>query len=147
MEIDSPFGRRLKFLIDTGAIHSFLDPKFTTIQNRTRLTSEFKIKTVLNEHLLKEKAEFKSFKEFKVNTTFSFLLFKFHDYFDGLFGIDILSRLKATIDLDNHLLRTDTAQIPIRLKQNKTTETVCNRTPNKNSCSPSRKHRKGRVLL
>lgn len=33
-----------------------------------------------------------------------------------------MSRLKATIDLDNHLLRTDTAQIPIRLKQNKTTE-------------------------
>lgn len=33
-----------------------------------------------------------------------------------------MSRLKATIDLVNHLLRTDTVQIPIRLKKNKTTE-------------------------
>lgn len=53
--IDSPFGRQLKFLLDTGATHSFLDPKFTTSTNRIRLKTDFKIKTVLSEHTLKEK--------------------------------------------------------------------------------------------
>lgn len=109
MTIDSPFGRQLKFLLDTGATHSFLDPKFTTSTNRIRLKTDFKIKTVLNKHTLKEKAEFKALKEFKTNITFTFLLFKFHDYFDGLLGIDLLSQLKANIDLKNLVLRTESA--------------------------------------
>lgn len=122
MTIDSPFGRQLKFLLDTGATHSFLDPKFTTSTNRIRLKTDFKIKTVLSEHTLKEKAEFIGFKEFKTNIKFTFLLFKFHDYFDGLLGIDLLSQLKANIDLKNLVLRTEFAQKPIILKQNRTTQ-------------------------
>lgn len=41
---------------------------------------------------------------------------------DGLLGIDLLSQLKANIDLKNLVLRTESAQIPIILKQKRTTQ-------------------------
>lgn len=50
------------------------------------------------------------------------LLLKFHNYFDGLIGLDILSTIKANIDFKSLILQTSTVTIPIRIEQNRTTD-------------------------
>lgn len=45
-------------------------------------------------------------------------MFKFHNYFDGLLGIDYLSNLNAQIDLAKNIIKTDSAVIPLHHKPN-----------------------------
>lgn len=47
-----------------------------------------------------------------------FLLFKFHGYFDGLLGLDILTSLGAQIDLANQVLVTKNSRIQLQFKPN-----------------------------
>lgn len=76
--------------------------------------------TVLNKHQLNSKVNVPSFVEFQENTNFEFFIFKFHNYFDGLIGLDILSKLNAKIDLENKQLITGNTVIPLLFKPNLT---------------------------
>lgn len=55
------------------------------------------------------------FKEFKNENDTKFFVYKFHDYFDGLIGLDLLTQWEATIDLKNNILTTQTTTNPIRM--------------------------------
>lgn len=55
------------------------------------------------------------FKEFKNEDDTKFFIYKFHDYFDGLIGLDLLTQWEATIDLKNNILTTQTTTNPIRM--------------------------------
>lgn len=60
------------------------------------------------------------FIEFKEEGNVDFYIFKFHNYFDGLLGIDILSKLNAKIDLSTNFLITNNSKIQLSLKHNLT---------------------------
>lgn len=44
--------------------------------------------------------------EFKTNSPLEFYLFKFHDFFDGLIGLNIMKTLKIKLDIPNFQLET-----------------------------------------
>lgn len=52
----------------------------------------------------------------------TFLLFDFHPFFDGLFGIDILKTLGAKVNLNEFTLETGQAVLPILAEVNTTPE-------------------------
>lgn len=58
------------------------------------------------------------FIEFNETGNIDFYIFKFHNYFDGLLGIDILSKLNAKIDLSTNSLITNNSIIQLFLKPN-----------------------------
>lgn len=110
----------LKLLVDTGANQSFISPEavqqyfshiplnfdpFEVTNARTTSTHEHSI-TIPN------------FIEFNKPTNVKFFIYKFHNYFDGLLGLDLLDG--AQIDLRNNYLITDSISIPIHLYQRKT---------------------------
>nr|CAH7757831.1 unnamed protein product [Callosobruchus chinensis] len=49
-------------------------------------------------------ADIPAFPEFNIREPIKFHLFKFHKYFDGLIGLDILKLLNSHIDLSNSML-------------------------------------------
>lgn len=83
-----------------------------------RETNPIIISTILNKHKLNKEVNFPNFKEFNQPGRIRFLLFKFHGYFDGLIGLDLLSKLEAKIDLSNKSLITKNAIIPLCFKPN-----------------------------
>lgn len=56
-----------------------------------------------------------SFKEFNNSDNTTFYIYKFHDYFDGLIGTDLLDKWEAVIDYKNKLLKTKTASNAIKV--------------------------------
>lgn len=56
--------------------------------------------------------------EFKTKEPLEFLLFKFHDYFDGLIGLELMQQLKIRIDLAKSLLISPKVTIPLLFKLN-----------------------------
>jgi len=56
--------------------------------------------------------------EFKTKGKITLLKFKFHSYFNGLIGMDLLSHLEAKIDLVNLRLVTSKSTLPIFLYTN-----------------------------
>lgn len=63
---------------------------------------------MLNTYPLHKKANLILFKEFST--------IQFHDYFDGLIGIDILNQLEAIVDIPKQSLNTQTFNIQIELE-------------------------------
>lgn len=53
------------------------------------------------------------FKEFNENTDITLFIYKFHDYFDGLIGYDLLEKLESSINLKNKILVTRHSEIPL----------------------------------
>lgn len=58
------------------------------------------------------------FFEFNQSGNLDFLLFKFHTYFDGLLGINILTQIGAKIDLEKKLLYTQNCKLNLQYKPN-----------------------------
>lgn len=56
-----------------------------------------------------------SFKEFNNSDNTTFYIYKFHNYFDGLIGTDLLDKWEAVIDYKNKLLKTKTASNAIKV--------------------------------
>lgn len=75
----------------------------------------------MKEIQITEKVTYPAFSEFNINGTFVLLLLKFHNYFNGLIGLDILSTIKVNINFKNLILQKSTANIPIQIEQNRTT--------------------------
>jgi hypothetical protein len=55
------------------------------------------------------------FPEFKSDNDVTFFVYKFHNYFDGLIGLDLLNEWESNIDLKNNVLVTKSATNPIRM--------------------------------
>lgn len=77
-----------------------------------------KIKTIFAEHSIKSSITFPCFKEFNNNINLTFLLFKFHNYFDGLIGLDTLLQMRMTINFDDYTLSSNFFNISILFKPN-----------------------------
>lgn len=69
--------------------------------------------TALNSHQILEEVRYPAFKEFNTSGNFSFLLFRFHNTFDGVIGMDILQQIGAEIDLVKSQLRTTLTNLTI----------------------------------
>lgn len=55
------------------------------------------------------------FQEFNDSSDITLYVYKFHKYFDGLLGFDLLDVWDSNIDLKNKLLKTCNTQIPIQM--------------------------------
>lgn len=65
-------------------------------------TNPISIKSLLGKTQLNQKARIKTFDEFGKNLNFiEFFIIKFHDYYDGLIGNDLLIPLEAVINYKN----------------------------------------------
>lgn len=104
-------------MIDTGASSSFINPEFINLNDQIEC-KPVTISTVLSKYRLNKSTKLPTFHEFNEPGQLNFLLFKFHNYFDGLLGLDILSELRAKIDLENKTLNTRNSTLPLLLKPN-----------------------------
>lgn len=55
------------------------------------------------------------FSEFKEENDITLFIYKFHDYFDGLIGLDLLNNWESNINLKDKTLSTRNAVIPIKM--------------------------------
>lgn len=107
----------MKFLIDTGSNRSFINPSLICPYT-IRKIPPIKLSTVFNSIYIDKEVNVKSFREFRSEEKINFLLFKFHKYFDGLIGLDILQKLKIKLDFGNSTLEVNSNQLPIHYKPN-----------------------------
>lgn len=109
--------RTLRLLIDTGASSSLLDPGIISNKEHIIKTRPYVITALNKGTVINEKVEVKLFKEFgddRPQATFH--LYKFHEYFDGLIGYDILSENDIQIDLNRNILKRDSNEMKIHHK-------------------------------
>lgn len=107
----------LKFLIDTGADSSYIDPKYikpSKIQKIKPLT----VNTLFKKHIITKKVIVPGFPEFQTKDPLTFYLFKFHSYFDGLIGLNIIKQLGIKLDFNKSTLETNKVLIPFIYRPN-----------------------------
>lgn len=105
--------RKLRFIIDTGAEFSIINPKLCRPQYAVQ-TSIQSLKVLGRNILTRKQFCFPLFKEFKKNNYFvNFIEYPFHNYFDGIIGNNILLDLNSIIDYKNRKLLTDDTTMPI----------------------------------
>jgi hypothetical protein len=108
----------LKLLIDTGCFVSIIRPSVAETYFPSSIYHEnSKIKTATGEKELKYKADIPAFSEFCSDDNFKFLLYDFHDFFDGIIGLRDLLKLKLSIDLTHNRLISDSLIIPLFFRQ------------------------------
>lgn len=101
----------LKFLVDTGAQGSFITPKFVPDIAKIALEKPISINTVLQEHPISQMAILPIFEQ---EREFPFLMFDFHQFFDGLIGLNILTQLPAIIDIAQLTFTLPNTILPLR---------------------------------
>lgn len=114
VEIKHP---KLKLLIDTGSSRSILKPSIVEnfFPNCIYQTTNI-IKTAIGQKSTKYQADL-SFPEFGSNHKIKFILFDFHDYFDGVIGLKDLINMNLNIDLTNKRLINNFVEIPFKYRQ------------------------------
>ena len=110
--------KNYKFLIDTGSNKSFIDSEIIADKSDIKIINSIKLKTALDTHIINKQIILKGLKEFKTNEHLQFLIFKFHNYFDGLIGSEIMKKLGVRLDFKNSILETDDVKIKILYKPN-----------------------------
>lgn len=104
-------------MIDTGANQSFISPEVVE-----RYFAHFPINydpfEVTNVHAISKNdysITLPSFSEFNDKDDMKLFIYRFHNYFDGLIGLDLLTKWEAKIDLKNKILLTQSSSNPIRM--------------------------------
>jgi len=92
--------------VDTGATSSFINPELIEEHNQQTLNTPILITTALGSHKVNKIAKIKLFTKHNCNDTFPLLLFKFHNYFDGLIGMNTLNKILGVIDIPSKILST-----------------------------------------
>lgn len=101
----------MKLLIDTGSNQSFLSPEIVKYFYRNYKVN-YEPFTVTNIHSTsqhKYTIDIPIFDEFNLEGMYKFHIFKFHNVFDGLIGLDLLQKLGASVDLSKGQLVTQRA--------------------------------------
>lgn len=101
----------MKFLIDTGANKSYINPEY--IKKHQIIQTNIKIKSLFNTTTVNQKAILK-FQEF--HKPIEIFILKFHNIFDGLIGYETLMDLAASIILNENILQTPNFNIPLNNK-------------------------------
>lgn len=114
IQIDNP---PLKLLIDTGANQSFISPE--TVRNYFNTYpinyDPFEVTNVHATTRSDHSITLPCFQEFCDTDNIKLFIYRFHDYFDGLIGLDLLSKWEANINLKDHTLKTKYAINPIKM--------------------------------
>lgn len=107
----------LKFLIDTGANQSFISPEAVQryFPNFQLNYDPFEVTNVHAKSRNDYSITLPCFPEFNDAGYIKLFVYRFHEYFDGLIGLDLLSKWEANIDLKDSRLKTKFAVNPIRL--------------------------------
>lgn len=106
--------------MDTGASASFINPEYVLPREQLEC-KPVTITTVFKSYLINKQVSLPTFSEFNQSGTLKFLIFKFHNFFDGLLGIDSLISLGAKIDLVTRAITTNNAINNINFKTNQST--------------------------
>lgn len=110
----------LKFLIDSGSTKSFIDPNLAQKFYPNHIGYEpFIVSTVFQQSAHQYSAQIPASKIFNLPNKkyLKFYLFKFHNIFDGLIGLDNLKMLQANINYDKGFLVTPFARIKLQFQQ------------------------------
>lgn len=107
----------LKLLIDTGANQSFLSPEVAQkYYPDVELNYEpFVVTNIHASTVNYHSVTIPCFKEIQDKKQIKLFIYKFHEYFDGLIGCDLLQQWRAKIDLNNKLFSTEFANNTIRM--------------------------------
>lgn len=107
----------LNLLIDTGANQSFISPSAVEkYYSHIRLNYDpFEVTNVHATTRNSHSITLPCFQEFNNNDNIKLFVYKFHNHFDGLIGLDLLTKWEAKIDLKNCKLITHSAINPIRM--------------------------------
>ncbi|CAH0404793.1 unnamed protein product [Chilo suppressalis] len=107
----------LKLLIDTGANQSFINPQaIETYYSETPLNYDpFEVTNVHATTRNNYSITLPCFPEFNDNENIRLFVYNFHDFFDGLIGLDLLTKWEAKIDLKDRTLITRSIVNPIRM--------------------------------
>lgn len=107
----------LKLLIDTGANQSFISPDAVqTYFNEFELDYDpFEVTNVHATSRNNYSVTLPCFPEFNDPGDIKFFIYKFHNHFDGLIGLDLLTKWEAKIDLKDQTLTTLSAVNPIKM--------------------------------
>lgn len=114
----------MKFIIDTGATHSIINPGLCNPKWKTK-TGSLTLKTLQN--LVKTTTTYKVplFSELgDPNEKIDLIECKFHDFYDGIIGNDILKRFKAVINYTTDTLYIDGRQIKLLYGKTKAVQFV-----------------------
>lgn len=103
----------MRFLIDTGANKNFINP-IHIHPKRIEKIPPVKVKTIFKEHQINDAVTFKGLMEFRTKEPIEFLLFKFHEYFDGLIGLETLQKFSAKLDFQKSILELPNVSIPLK---------------------------------
>lgn len=107
------YNETYKLLIDTGCSFSIIRPY---IIEKYHPECIFFDKTELKTCTGKATAEYKAlvppFAEFNTDKDIEFILYDFHEYFDGLIGFRDLQKLNLSIDIENNRLKNRKTSIP-----------------------------------
>jgi hypothetical protein len=95
----------MKLLIDTGCYGSIIRPSIAEqYYPSTIFQDTCVIKTATGQKKLKYKADIPAFDELKTGKTLNFMLYDFHEFFDGIIGTRDLLKMKFVINLAEKLL-------------------------------------------
>ena len=107
----------VKFLIDCGSTKSFIDPDIAKKLYPNNINYDpFIVSSVFQQSAHQYSVYIPASHIFKLkeNKHLKFYLFKFHNVFDGLIGLDILKELEATIDFNKKCLITPYTKIKLQ---------------------------------
>ncbi|KAK9879626.1 hypothetical protein WA026_006692 [Henosepilachna vigintioctopunctata] len=119
IEIKNP---PIKLLIDTGCHPSLLRPYIAEKYFPNKIfKSETPIITCTGQSKAHSKARIPIFNELKslnktLDETIEFVLFEFHDYFDGILGMRDIRRMNLNIDPTNNILFNNQINIPFKYR-------------------------------
>ena len=107
----------LRFLIDTGANQSFISPEAVDryFNNVPLNFDPFEVTNVHATSRNNYSITIPCFLEFQEQENIKLFIYKFHDVFDGLIGLDLLEKWEAKIDLKDKVLITRSSANPISM--------------------------------
>lgn len=107
----------MKLLIDTGANQSFISPSAVE-KYYPHVSLDYEPFEVTNVHATSRNdysITLPCFPEFNQPDNIKLFIYKFHEHFDGLLGLDLLTKWESNIDLKNMTLNTNLSVTPIHL--------------------------------
>lgn len=107
----------LKLLIDTGANQSFISPDAVeTFYSDIQCNYEpFEVTNIHATTRNNYSITLPCFREFNEKCDIKLFIYRFHNYFDGLIGLDLLEKLESSIDLKNKILITRNSNNPLHM--------------------------------
>lgn len=111
---------KIKLLIDSGSTKSFIDPNIAfKLFPKEIISDPFIVSTVFQQSSHKYSMHMPASRIFNLpaEKKLKFYLFKFHNIFDGLIGLDNLKLLQASINYDKGFITTPHARIKLQFHQ------------------------------